>query len=173
MTNVRGMTHSAGNATIATLYSEQVIPFLLQASWLLTLPLIIVLTDCWFGIRESKQQGKTIRFSGAGWKTLRKLLDYYTLLSLGFVIAHILPSAIHLTIQEICFYSILLPSFFDLCSIVGHILNIKGIKKPYVNGVKFLVLLVKKKNLDIGEALEESLEDKKQQTKTIEKDVPE
>ena len=35
MTNARDMVHSAGNATSATLLSEQVIPFLLDAAWLL------------------------------------------------------------------------------------------------------------------------------------------
>lgn len=72
MTNSRDMIHSAGNATSATLYSEQVIPFLLDAAWLLVLP-IMVSVDCWFGINESKQRKETVRFSGAGWKTLRKL----------------------------------------------------------------------------------------------------
>lgn len=55
MTNSRDMVHSAGNATSATLLSEQVIPFLLDAAWLLVLP-IIVSVDCWFGISESKQR---------------------------------------------------------------------------------------------------------------------
>ena len=73
MTNARDMIHSAGNATSATLYSEQVIPFLLEAGWLLVLPIIMVSVDCWFGISESKQRKETVRFSGAGWKTLRKL----------------------------------------------------------------------------------------------------
>ena len=72
MTNSRDMVHSAGNATSAILLSEQVIQFLLDAAWLLVLP-IIVSVDCWFGISESKQRKETVRFSGAGWKTLRKL----------------------------------------------------------------------------------------------------
>ena len=72
MTNSRDMVHSEGNATSATLLSEQVIPFLLDADWLLVLP-IMVSVDCWFCISESKQRKETVRFSGAGWKTLRKL----------------------------------------------------------------------------------------------------
>ena len=98
MTNARDMVHSAGNATFATIYSEQVIPFLFEAGWLLVLPLIMVSVDCWFGISESKQRKEIIRFSGAGWKTLRKLLDYYTLLTLGFVVGHIFPEYIGITV---------------------------------------------------------------------------
>ena len=158
MTNARDMVHSAGNATSATLLSEQVIPFLLDAGWLIVLPILMVSVDCWFGISESKQRKETIRFSGAGWKTLRKLLDYYTLLTLGFVVGHILPEYMGITVSEACFYSILIPSFFDLCSIIGHILILKGIK---VSFRRFLVNLfvgfVKTKNEDIGNVLEEGI----------------
>lgn len=158
MTDARDMIHSAGNATSATLYSEQVIPFLLDAGWLLVLPIIMVSVDCWFGISESKQRKETVRFSGAGWKTLRKLLDYYTLLTLGFVVGHILPEYIGITVSEACFYSVLIPSFFDLCSIIGHILILRGIKiSPRRFLVNLFVGFVKTKNSDIGTALEEGL----------------
>ena len=158
MTNARDMVHSAGNATFATVYSEQVIPFLLEASWLLVLPIIMVSVDCWFGISESRKRKETVRFSGAGWKTLRKLLDYYTLLTLGFVVGHILPEYIGITVLEACFYSVLIPSFFDLCSIIGHILILRGIK---ISLRRFLVNLiigfVKTKNEDMGNVLEDGL----------------
>ena len=72
MTNSIDMVHSSGNATSDTLLSELLIQFLLDAVWLLVLP-IIVSVDCWFGISESKQRKETVKFSGAGWKTLRKL----------------------------------------------------------------------------------------------------
>lgn len=158
MTNTRELIHSAGNASAVTLYSEQVIPFLLQASWLLALPVIMVLTDCWFGISESRQRKEEIRFSGAGWKTLRKLLDYYTLLILGFVIGHTLPESLNLTIPETCFYCILIPTVFDLCSIMGHIFKLKGIEaNPKRLLVSLLVGFVKTKNTDIGNVLEDSL----------------
>ena len=158
MTNARDMVHSASNATFATVYSEQVIPFLFDAGWLLVLPLIMVLVDCWFGISESKQRKEVIRFSGAGWKTLRKLLDYYTLLTLGFVVGHTFPEYIDITVSEACFYSVLIPSFFDLCSIIGHILILRGIK---ISLSRFLVNLfvgfVKTKNQGIGNVLEDGL----------------
>ena len=158
MTNARDMVHSSGNATFATVYSEQVIPFLIDASWLLVLPLIMVSVDCWFGISESRQRKEVVRFSGAGWKTLRKLLDYYTLLTLGFVVGHILPGYINTTVSEACFYSVLIPSFFDLCSIIGHILILKGIKiSPRRFLVNLFVGFVKTKNNDIGTALEEGI----------------
>ena len=63
-----------------------------------------------------------------------------------------------ITVSEACFYSILIPSFFDLCSIIGHILILKGIK---VSFRRFLVNLfvgfVKTKNEDIGNVLEEGI----------------
>ena len=158
MTNARDMVHSAGNATFATLYSEQVLPFLIDAGWLLLLPLLMVSVDCWFGISESRQRRETVRFSRAGWKTLRKLLDYYTLLTLGFVVGHILPVYIGITVSEACFYSVLIPSLFDLCSIIGHILILKGIKiSPRRFLVNLVVGFVKTKNEDIGNVLEEGI----------------
>ena len=158
MTNARDMVHSAGNATSATLLSEQVIPFLIDAGWLIMLPILMVSVDCWFGISESRQRKETVRFSGAGWKTLRKLLDYYTLLTLGFVVGHILPGYINITVSEACFYCVLIPSLFDLCSIIGHILILRGIKiSPRRFLVNLFVGFVKTKNNDIGTALEEGI----------------
>lgn len=158
MTNTRELIHSAGNASAITLYSEQVIPFLIQASWLLVLPFIMVLADCWFGISESRQRGEEVRFSGAGWKTLRKLLDYYTLLILGFVIGHVLPESLDITLKETCFYFVLFPAFFDLCSIIGHIFKLKGIEaSPKRFLINLLVGVVKTKNDGVGNALEDSL----------------
>lgn len=158
MTNARDIVHSAGNATSATLLSEQVIPFLLDAAWLLVLPIIMVSVDCWFGICESKKRKEEVRFSGAGWKTLRKLLDYYTLLSLGFVVGHILPSYVGVTVSEACFYSVMIPSFFDLCSIIGHIFKLRGINiSPRRFLVNLLVGFVKTKNEDMGNVLEEGI----------------
>ena len=158
MTNARDMVHSAGNATSATLLSEQVIPFLLDAGWLIVLPILMVSVDCWFGISESRQRKEEIRFSGAGWKTIRKLLDYYTLLSLGFVVGHILPSYVGVTVSEVCFYSVLIPSFFDLCSIIGHILILRGIKiSPRWFLLNLVVGFVKTKSKDIGNVLEEGI----------------
>ena len=152
------MVHSAGNTTSATLLSEQVIHFLLDAAWLLVLPIIMVSVDCWFCISESKQRKEEVRFSGAGWKTLRKLLDYYTLLTLGFVVGHILPEYIGITVLEACFYSVLIPSFFDLCSIIGHIFILKGIKiSPRRFLVNLIIGFVKTKNEDIGNVLEDGL----------------
>ena len=158
MTNARDMVHSASNATFATVDSEQVIPSLFEAGWHLVLPLIMVSVDCWFGISESRKRKEVIRFSGAGWKTLRKLLDYYTLLTLGFVVGHIFPEYVGITVFEACFYSVLIPSFFDLCSIIGHILILRGIKiKPGRFLVNLFVGFVKTKNNDIGNVLEDGL----------------
>lgn len=158
MDNMRDLIHSAGNASAIALWSEQITPFLLQASWLLVLPVIMVLTDCWFGISESKQRNEKIRFSGAGWKTLRKLLDYYTLLILGFVMGHTLPDSLNVTIQETCFYFILFPTFFDLCSIIGHVLKLKGVEiSPKRFLMNLVIGLVRTKNSDMGNVLENSL----------------
>ena len=158
MNNTQECIHSIGNASVATLFSGKIMPFIVEHPWLFILPLTIVLSDLWFGVNESKKNKIEVRFSGAGWKTIRKLLDYYTLLSLGFVVGHTFPEYIDITVSEACFYSVLIPSFFDLCSITGHILILRGIK---ISPMRFLVNLfvgfVKTKNQVIGNVLEDDL----------------
>jgi hypothetical protein len=156
MNNPRELTHSVCNASITTVWSVQVMPFLMNNLSLLILPIIIVMVDLWYGVRESKEKGLEIRFSGAGWKTLRKLIDYYTVLCLGFVIGNSLPEHYGFSIQEVCFYSILLPGILDTCSIIGHVLKLHGIS---FNPREFIIGLIKSKNKDIGDALDKSIKE--------------
>lgn len=161
MANFREVVHTSSNALSMTFFGEQVIPFLIDYGWLLILPTILILVDLWFGISESRQQCKDIRFSGAGWKTLRKLMDYYTMLTLGFILGHTMPEYMGISIQEACFYCILLPGFFDISSITGHILKLHGINlSPTKFILRVLVGLVKNKSDNLGEAIENSLDDK-------------
>lgn len=162
MEEYQDMIHSLGNAIIVTLFSMKVIPFLMEACWLIVLPITVVLVDLWFGISESKQNNQKVRFSGACWKTLRKLMDYYTLLTLGFVIGHIIPESYNISVSEVCFYTLLFPAFFDTISILGHILKLKGIKlnlRTFL--VKLGIGLVKTKSKEVGEVLEDTINNQK------------
>jgi hypothetical protein len=120
-------------------------------------PIVLVLADTWWGVNESRKNGEEIRFSRAGWKTLRKVMDYYTLLCVAIVICHTLPEDFPISNQWVMFYFLLIPSLFDLSSIIGHILVIHDIK---FNLRKFIINLIKFKQPEVGNALDNSLEDK-------------
>ena len=158
MNNTQECIHSIGNASVATLFSGQIMPFIVEHPWLFILPLTIVLSDLWFGVNESKKNKIEVRFSGAGWKTLRKLMDYYTLIILGFVIGECIPTRYNIAIPEVCLVFICIPLIFDICSIGGHFLNLRGIKFNFKKVLlKTLVGVVKSKDNDVGNALEEGI----------------
>lgn len=156
----REAIHSLGNSWAVTVYGGQIVPFILEAFWLILLPVVVVLVDLWFGLHESHREHRPIRFSGAGWKTLRKLMDYYTMITLGYVIGKVLPFSSDLSTIEVCFYFITLPLLFDLSSIGGHILKLHGIS---INTrkliIKFITSRVKSKAQNLGEALEDTIKE--------------
>lgn len=99
--------------------------------WMITLAIILILTDLWFGVRAAKSRGETIRRSKAGRRTLNKTVDYLCYLFIGVAIGKAIaepygvdPIIAAITAMVLCYG-------FEIDSIYGHILELHNIKVKY------------------------------------------
>lgn len=155
-----------GNNVITSFITEygQV---LFDLRWMVVLGIVLVISDFWFGISESRKKKKKIRRSSAFRRTLNKVMDYFCYVTLGSLIGKALgeyygfdPIAISVSVMILCYA-------FEIDSIYGHICTIHGIKKHY-SIWKLLGMVFTLKFKSLGDALknmnEQSKENKKSKT---------
>ena len=99
--------------------------------WMITLAIVLILTDLWFGIRAAKFRGEKIRKSRAGRRTFNKTVDYLCYLFIGVTIGKAIaepygvdPIVTAITAMVLCYG-------FEIDSIYGHILELHSIKIKY------------------------------------------
>ena len=99
--------------------------------WMITLALILILADLWFGVSASKHRGEKVRKSRAGRRTFNKVVDYLCYIFIGVTIGKAIaePYGIDPIITAIT--AMLLCYGFEIDSIYGHILELHNIKMKY------------------------------------------
>ena len=159
-----------------TLFGNEVITALYDIRWGIALCILMILCDFWWGFNESKMRYREavskgdkremehyrVRFSRAGRRTVNKFIDYltYTLLGaiLGLAIFEPLGIATHI---QTAAAGIGIGCLFDLSSIIGHVCYVHHftVSKDGLSGFlkRLLVKIVKKKSADVGDALEETI----------------
>lgn len=158
-----------GNELVAIIY---------DARWLLIAILICVLADFRYGWGESskrynraKAKGDKIVMAQYKWRTSRalrrtvnKLMDYIMWVSMGVCVgmAVFKPIGVDYMIGGVIATAIAIGC--EAKSFIGHFFYLHGIRieQKSVGGFlkAFVVAFAKKKNADIGEALEDALEEK-------------
>lgn len=165
MTN--GANIGTQGVTWAILGSEAML-VLFDLRWLLLLVGVLIVTDFWWGSKEAflryektKDESCKWRFSRAGRRSLNKFIDFCTYMllgaTLGMAIFEPLGFCNHTTSAAI---AICLGGVFDLSSIIGHVCYVHNIDtKGGIHKIlwRIIVAFIKKKNNDLGEALEEGV----------------
>ena len=102
-----------------------------EMRWMMTLAIVLILTDLWFGISAAKYRGEKVRGSRAGRRTFNKAVDYICYIFIGVTIGKAIaePYGIDPVITAIT--SMLLCYGFEIDSIYGHILELHNIKVKY------------------------------------------
>lgn len=151
------------------LFGAEAISALYDLRWMLVLMVALICGDFWFGLKETRmhrEKAKTkrqrdeykFRFSRAGRRTLNKAVDYLTYMLLGCIIGYAVTEplgiATHIATASI---GAGFACIFELSSILGHVFALKNLKVHF-DLRKFIFKIVKIKNEDIGEALDESIE---------------
>lgn len=123
------------NTTTNTAVKTTIIGFLAEwqgllysMRWMITLALVLILADLWFGVSASKHRGEKIRRSRAGRKTFNKIIDYLCYIFIGVTIGKAIaepygvdPIITAITAMVLCYC-------FEIDSIYGHILELHNIK---------------------------------------------
>lgn len=156
---VNNMTTSSGKAIVVGTMGGEALLALYDLRWMLILIVVLILADFWFGVSESLHKHEHFRFSRAGRRTCNKAVDYITYLILGSVLGlaifeplgwadHVVTAAVGLGLGCI----------WELDSIIGHVCVLHGIENKF-SIKRFIIALIKKKDADIGEAVEDAWKD--------------
>lgn len=162
-------------------FGGEAIRTIFDLRWEIAFCIVLILADFWWGWRESKMhyikakeagddaiaKDSKFRFSKAGRRTANKIVDYLTYLVVGclagMAITEPLGWANHVTTSAVC---LIFACAFEVSSIIGHICVIKGIDVPkltFKSVFKFIVRLVvnfvKKKDDDLGDALDTTVKE--------------
>ena len=154
---MENMVTSTGKAFVVSTMSVEAMQALFDLRWMLVLIVVLIVADFWFGVSDSLHKHEHFRFSRAGRRTCNKAVDYVTYLILGSVLGMAifepLGWATHTTTAAL---GLGLGCLWEIDSIVGHVCALHGVKNRF-SIKRFIIALMKKKNEDIGEAVEEAM----------------
>lgn len=153
------ITASGTKATLVGTMGSEAMSALYDLRWMLVFIVVLILADFWFGVSESLKKNEHFRFSRAGRRTCNKGVDYLTYLLvgalLGLAIFEPLGWATHTTTAAI---GLGFGCVWEMDSIIGHVCALHGVKNKF-SVKRFLILLIKKKNREVGDALDEALKE--------------
>lgn len=147
-------------AFLAGTFYEELQQVLFDLRWLVAFIVILVFTDFWTGLTASVRVRKeNFRISRALRRTIVKFLEYINFIIFGLLLAKAIlePFGIGTDITGGAIgASAALLIEFD--SIYGHICDIHGIKSRF-SLKRMFVAYIKRKNEDVGEAVEEGMKE--------------
>lgn len=153
----RDVTRTATAAGLSFIEEMQMLMYDLR--WLLLACVVLIIADLKFGIESSQVQGESIRASRALRRTVNKFIDYLCWLMFSAVFAEAFAAPLGIDRMVVTVGVMLLACFNEIDSIVQNYHAARGIEGFSL--VRFIINIVKKKNKDVGEALDETLTDKK------------
>ena len=153
---MNNMAASTGKAVVVGTMGGEALGALYDLRWMLVLIVVLILADFWFGVSESLRKREHFRFSRAGRRTCNKAVDYLTYLILGSVLGlaifEPLGWATHTTTAAV---GLGFGCVWEIDSIVGHVCALHGITNRF-SVESFIIALLKRKDDDVGEAVEEA-----------------
>lgn len=178
-----GNMNTGTKAVSLVLMGNELTAIISDARWLLIVILVCVVADFRYGWGEShkryniaKERGDKIEMHEYKWRTSRalrrtvnKLVDYFIWVCLGMLVgwAILRPLGIDYMLGGIV--ATIIAVGCEAKSFIGHFIYLHGVKieeKTITGFLKaFAVSFAKKKNKDIGEALEEGLKESEHEGK--------
>lgn len=153
------MTAMTASATMAA-EAMQVVKDL---RWMIVCIAVLIVTDLWFGVSESRKRKVPIRLSRAGRRTCNKLIDYFAYLFfgaiMGMAIFEPLGIASHTTSAAA---GLSLACVWEMDSIVNHVLALHGYTGRF-SLMRLATGFLKRKDNALGEALEESMKENRKE----------
>ena len=129
--------------------------------WMIVLVFVLIISDMWYGIRESFHNKIKFRFSRAIRRTCNKTVDYITYLLVGSILGLAILEPLEISNHTIsAAVGLLFGAISELDSIIGHICVLKGRNKKF-SFKNLFIMLIKKKDEDVGEVIDEQFNGKK------------
>lgn len=171
--NITEITGNTGTRFIGSILASELIGVICDMRWMLLLVLILVVADFHFGRAENnkrlwdnKKKGNTLMAQQYQWRTSRairrtvnKLIDYLIWIVVGMAVgmAVLAPLGVQHELGGVAATSIIV--FCECKSLFGHFFFLHGIilqektLKCFIRAV--IVAIVKKRNPDLGDAVQE------------------
>lgn len=146
--------------TMASAFYTEVQETLFSLRWAILCIIMLIATDFWSGLAASvKVRGEDFRLSRALRRTIVKFCEYLSFIILGVVLGRSILQPL-----AICDYGVggaigaALVLFIESDSIYGHVCDLYGIKGRF-SIKRLIVAYLRRKNEDLGSAVEEALEE--------------
>lgn len=145
--------------TMAFYHELQVAVYELR--WMLLATVALVVVDFFTGLADSvKIKGEDFRFSRAGRRTFVKLIEYFGYLLIGLVVGKSITEPLGICDYVKCSAVVsLFAVAWEIDSIKDHVCRLHGIDNK-ISVKKLIISLLKSKNRDIGEAVEDAWKEK-------------
>lgn len=133
-------------------FVDEILNLLYDIRWLLLLGAVLILADLKTGIERSKAQGKEVRKSKATRRTLNKVVDYVCLLLVASILGVAIGEPLGLDHMVVAVVIMAMICLTELDSIIQNYYEARGMKGFSIR--KVVISYIKKKNEDVGAALE-------------------
>lgn len=181
MTNVLGNTGTRAAGLL--LFGNEVVTMISEARWFIGLLVLLIIADFRLGLGESRRRYKTAQEEGnktvmeqCAWRTSRafrrtcnKFLDYLMMMLVGMFFGKALLESIGINYMFGSYGAACLAFFCESQSVFGHFFYLHGVKmeRKTITGFfkAFAVALAKRKNEDVGEALDIALNNENEKDK--------
>lgn len=155
----RDVTRVSTSVGISFLEEMRVLIF--DMRWMILFCVVLIIVDLKFGIENAQARGEAIRMSRAGRRTINKFIDYMCWLLFAGVLGEAIGTPFGFDRIVVADTVLILACVSEIDSIAQNYCEARGLEKFSLS--KFFVSVVKKKNKDIGDALDETLnKDKKE-----------
>lgn len=155
--NVSILAATTGLAVTGNSFYAELLAVLFSLRWAILFIVVLVATDFWSGLAASvKVKKEKFRWSRAFRRTTCKFLEYICYIILAFLLAKsiLIPFGWCDETQGAAIGAAI-ALFVEANSIYGHVCALHGVANP-VSLKRIVVKYIKKKNNDLGEAIEES-----------------
>ena len=156
--DVRDVTRVSSTVGMSFLGEIQQLVF--DMRWFIALAIVLIVVDFKFGKEKSQIENIPFRKSRAVRQTVNKFIDYMCWLFFAAVMGKAFGSPYGVDVIFIAAVVMTVVCLIELDSIIDNYLVAKGYHAISLR--TFIIALVKRKNKDIGEALDETLKDKEE-----------
>lgn len=151
-----------GKTVLWAAFNAEVYATMYELRWMIVFATVLIVVDLYWGSRDAVSiRGEEWHLSRAGRRTLNKVIEYMTYLLVGCVggLAILEPVGIcsHLTSAAV---GLGLGSLFEISSIIGHVLDVHGIRKRF-NVWTFLMSVLEGKRRDISDSIDKAIEEER------------
>lgn len=127
-----------------------------EMRWMIVLCVVLIVVDLIFGIENAKVHKEKIRRSRAIRRTVNKFIDYMCWILFAGVFAKAFAQPLSMDAMTVTATVMLIACISEVDSIWQNYSEAHN--KERFSIMKFIIRFVKKKNHDVGEALEETIE---------------